>query len=124
MPFPFVYRVPQSIPDEILEVLRIKMVYITSDLMKCKKEWVGPEVFRSALKEPVHPDEGCSTVLIKLETGLFADRPDDDLQVQEVLKALTDAVWEAFDGKYEVEASVAGWHPGWKHLRKAIWMTD
>ncbi|KKU82315.1 MAG: hypothetical protein UY10_C0036G0001, partial [Microgenomates group bacterium GW2011_GWA2_47_8] len=65
-------------------------------------------------------DEGCSTVLIKLETGLFDGRENDDPQVKEVLLALTDAVWEAFGGKYEVEASVAGWHPGWKALREAI----
>jgi hypothetical protein len=114
-----VYRVPRSISDETLETLRVKLVQITSDLMKCKKSWVGPDFFRSALKDSTNPDEGCNTVLIKLETGLFDGRPDDDPQVQEVLKALTDAVWEAFGGKYEVEASVAGWHPGWKCLREA-----
>ncbi|OGD84116.1 hypothetical protein A2572_03250 [Candidatus Collierbacteria bacterium RIFOXYD1_FULL_40_9] len=119
MPFPFVYRVPQSISDETLLDLRITLVQITSDLMKCNKEWVGPEFFRSTLKDPADLKEGCSTVLIKLETGLFDGRENDDPQVKEVLQALTDAVWEAFNGMYEVEASVAGWHPGWKCLREA-----
>ena len=119
MPFPFVYRVSQSIPDETLEELRPKLVQIVSDIMGCPKKWVGPEFFRSTLKDPTDPNEGSGTVLIKLETGLFDGRPNDDQQIQNVLQALTDAVWEAFDGKYEVEASVAGWHPGWKYLKKA-----
>lgn len=120
MPFPFVYRVPQSVSDETLAALRIKLVQITSDLMKCKREWVGPDFFRSALEDPASSGEGCSTVLIKLETGLFDGRPNDDPQVKAVLQALADAVWEAFGGKYEVEASIAGWHPGWKALREAV----
>ncbi len=119
MPFPMVYQVPQGVSDETLLVLRREIVRVTSELMDCPEDWVGVAFFKSALPDP-GPGEGAATVLIKLETGLFAGREDDDDQVRRTLQALAEAVWVALKGEYEVEAAVAGWHPGWKFLKEVI----
>ncbi len=121
MPFPLVYRVPKSIKNKILKALRIELVRITSELMGCPKEWVSPDFFRSALKDPATSDEGSSTVLVKLETSIFHGRTNDDQEIQKVLKALVDAVFEAFGGQYAVEIGVVDWHPDWKYLRKVLY---
>ena len=119
MPFPMVYQVPQGVSDETLLALRRELVRVTSELMDRPEDWVGVAFFKSALPDP-GSGEGAATVLIKLETGLFAGREDGDGQVQRVLQALAEAVWAALRGEYEVEAAVAGWNPGWKFLKEAI----
>lgn len=121
MPFPLVYRVPKSIEDKVLIGLRSELVRITSELMNCPEHWVGPDFFRSALEDPQDSDEGCATVLIKLETGLFEGSFDDESQIQKVLEALANSVFEAFGGKYQVESVLSVWEPGWNHLRKVLY---
>lgn len=119
MPFPMVYQVPQGASEETLLTLRREIVRVTSELMDCPEDWVGVAFFKSALPDPDH-GEGAATVLIKLETGMFAGRENDDDQVRRVLRALAEVVWVALKGKYEVEAAVASWYPGWKFLKEAI----
>src|SRR5687767_2183439 len=116
MPFPFVYRIPQRADERTLLNLKRRLVDSTSLLMDCPKDWVGVELFKTTVDVPKDENDGCDTILIKLETGLFNGRSDDDELVQLVLKELSVIVWAAFDGEYEVEAAVNGWHPGWKYL--------
>lgn len=119
MPFPMVYRLPRSMSTRDMLLLRRSLVDITSTIMACPKKWVGVELFKTTLPEAFDEEDGCSTVLIKLETGMFSDSHIEPYIVVGVLKALSDAVWDALDGKFEVEASVTKWDSRFVYLREA-----
>lgn len=123
MPFVMVYGMPNETDLEVLENLRIQLVQTISQMMHCPPAWVRPFFVLDMLSRPTG-FESCTTVLVKLETGLFRGRDHDDQHVADVLKAISQDVWNALGGMHEVEISIIPWPPDWSYIIKAVEVED
>jgi len=118
MPFVMVY-LPDRTYTPGLHKPRRELVQKTSELMGCDKSQVRVFFFKDALRDSVQSDEGSSTLLIMLETGMIDEKTAEE-EVQKLLAALIEVIWQLFGGRYDVEAVVNSWRSGWsrKHNRR------
>lgn len=116
MPFPIVWGIPYGTPNFVLVELRKNIVATLAETMPVKAGGIHVFFPDDMLGEPTDISEGSSTIYVQLDTAMFFDRSDTDELVKKVLEAITLVIFEAFDGKYEVEAFVGDLNPAWKYL--------
>ncbi len=118
MPFPIVYGVPKDTPQDVLTKLRRDIV---AALVKANvpQKWIRPLFPADLLDEPKEEADGASTIYVKLDTGMLHDKPDAKVVAERLLRPLAQLIWDAFSGKYEVEAFIGDLNTEWKVLIEA-----
>jgi len=120
MPFVVVNGIPNGTQKDILHVLRRNLVEVVSSQMEVPKEWVRPFFPVDWLDDPIAPEEGCNTIYARLDTAMFTGHePSFETLPVSVVTAIAQVIWEAFEGKYEVEVFVGELNPKWKKLLPA-----
>lgn len=108
MPFPIITGIRGSTSKDTLRDMRRKIVAaITEHLPGVPKHWTNPSFPADLLDEdPQTEDDGASTIYVRLDTAMFTGKSDTAETKKAVLQAICDIVWEAFEGKYEVEGFI------------------
>lgn len=116
MPFPIVYGIPQGTSDEKLAKLRENIVAKLVEVMEVPANWVRPFFPFDLLPDPQTEADGSNTIYVALDTGMFHGKENADTLASKVTEALARVVWDAFEGRFEVECMVHGLNPNWKTL--------
>ncbi len=120
MPFVIVHGIPEGANPSVLIALRRDMVASLAQNMGVPTEWVRPFFVPDMLPPPTETEDGCATIYVRLDTGMFAGKLDDDVSPIKAVENLARLIWVAFGGKYEVEVFVGDLHPKWKKLLAAL----
>lgn len=121
MPFPVVYGIPKYTSQEVLVALRRAIVASLTETMHTPVEWNRPFFVADLLGEPIERVDGSSTIYVSLDTAMFYGKSEGEVGnlARKATAGLAIVIWEAFDGKYEVEVFVGNLNPYWKSLFKA-----
>lgn len=119
MPFVLIYGIPENTDQELLRELRRDIVKSVVRTMEAPQDWVHPIFPRDLLGPAEAPEDGTSTLYLRLDTALFHGLHPTAGEPLKVLNDLAQLVEEAFDGQYSVEAVVGELHSEWKVIVKA-----
>lgn len=116
MPFPMISGIPRGTSEELLRQLRLDVVACVSKHMNVKPSWVHPFFLEDMLPTAVLPEEGSSTIYVRLDTAMFHGKPEQHEVAGKVVTELAFVVWSAFKGRFEVECFIGDLDP----LNKAL----
>lgn len=122
MPFAHVSGIPYNVEPQDLFKLRGQIVETIVKNLDAPYSWV--RVFFPEDKLSDFAQTPCETIWVTLDTAVFSQKLKSGMSAQEVdkfvqmtLVAVTDVIWEFFNGKYEVEIAVNNLNKQWMHLR-------
>jgi hypothetical protein len=107
--------VPKNTPVETLLQLRQSIIDTLSEVMEVNKSWIRPFFPADLLDEA--PAE-CQTIYVRLDTAIFHSLASLS-KAQRTTAALAHVIWEAFEGRFEVEVFIGDLNPDWRTLVKA-----
>lgn len=116
MPFPTTFGTPSNTPKGLLKKLRREIILLVAETMNVKPSTVRP-FFPADMAGDPDLDED-DTIYCRLDTGMFTNKPDTLANRETVTKAVARAIWNAFDGKYEVEVFIGDLNSAGKTLLK------
>ncbi len=119
MPFPTVYGIPRGTSTGLLERLRRNIVKTVSDTMQVPQNWVRPLFVADLLDGPESSVDGANTIYARLDTAVFHDKAEVGEIARYVTASLAKVIWDAFEGRYEVEVFIGDLNPEWKTLLDA-----
>src|SRR5689334_2866354 len=108
MPFVTVNGCPSETPQKVLSTLRRKLVKSVSRKMGVSPSWVRPFFPKDMLDDPTSELDGSSTIYVRLETGMFSGEltAEQESKAVGVVSAIAQIVFDAFEGKFEVEVMI------------------
>lgn len=104
MPFPTISGVPENTPKEVLRNLRAGIIHIVATSMGTARKTVRPFFPKDLAGDPDEDQD--DTIYVRLDTGMFHNKPDTLEAREEVTSALARLVFDAFGGQYAVEAFI------------------
>lgn len=116
IPFIFVYGVPDTAEKDTLRLLRRDIVATVVEAMDCEQSWVRVFFPTFHLEEPQDPEEGCHTIYVAIDTGMFTGSAVANREVQNVTDAIGNVIFDAFRGRREVEVFIRDLNNRWKTL--------
>lgn len=122
MPFPIVHGIPDGTPVQVVSQLRRDIVAALVNKLACLPAIVTPYFPKDWLGDPAGPEDGGKTIYVRLDTGMLngkSGRDTDDLATY-LTGAVAKMVFDAFQGKIEVECFIGDLVPKWKTLLKPV----
>lgn len=118
MPFIVVYGIPAGTSRAHLRDLKAQIVATLSLSMKAPPNWIRTffvaDMLADDSAEILSPVESCSTIYVRLDTGMFNDK--NEAQATAVTADLAHVIWRSFDGLREVEVFVGELNPALKTI--------
>lgn len=117
MPFIFVWGLPENTPKYSLLQLRRKMVLSLSENMRVDSSWVRVFFPKDRLDDLTQGDS--DHIYVTIETGMFYSKPESSSEPKIATSAIAQLIWDAFDGRFEVECFIGSHNPAWVTLVEA-----
>lgn len=116
MPFPTVYGLPSETAPDLLKKIRAEIISAVAETMGIKPNIVRPFFPKDLAGDP---DEGQDdTIYCRLDSGMFYNKPDTLSNRLKVTSAVAQIIWNAYNGRYEVEVFIGDLNGEGKTLLK------